>query len=205
MTNGYCVAEGHTLQHRCIFWLLPQRFKCDGDAGLSYSERVRFYIVVCLCTKRFFGNGFLHIEVFREILDIGFALHQCGFHYGYQHLCQRDHSLGAVFSGADCIRKQVGVHIRVVIVMLHICEIFAVFDNHACVVAAPLMVNHIEVIPFKFAAPQVYERSCHAAEAGAYALGFCHREGFCRRVVRLAGKSVGRGCICKHALHCECR
>ena len=89
--------------------------------------------------------------------------------------------------------------------MLQLGEVFAVLDHHAGVLAAPLVVDDVEVIPLILAAPQVKKGTGHAAQTGADTLGFGHGEGFCLGVVRLTGEAVGGGGVLKHALHGKSR
>ena len=89
--------------------------------------------------------------------------------------------------------------------MLQLGEVFAVLDHHAGVLAAPLVVDDVEVVPLILTAPQIQKGTGHAAQTGADALGLGHGEGLCLGIVRLTGEVVGGGGVLKHTLHGKSR
>ena len=63
------------------------------------------------------------------------------------------------------------IDLGIVVVVLHRFEIFAVFDDDPGLLSSALVMNHMEVVPLIFAAPQVQKRTRDTAQASTDTLG----------------------------------
>ena len=205
MPDGHGIAEGHPLKNSGILRLFPQRFKGDCQGGNFHTQGVVLQIGLRLGAESILGDGFLLSKAVGEIPDEGLALGQRGVRDGKQHFGEGDHRFAPVLGGDHRIRQQVGVHLGDVAVVLQLGEVFAVLDHHTGVLAAPLMVDDVEVVPLILTAPQIQKGTGHAAQTGADALGLGHGEGFCLGVVRLTGEVVGGRGILEYTLHGKSR
>ena len=201
MTDGNGVAQGNTLQNSGIIRLFPERLKGNGQRRHGCSKWVVFEVVIGVSAESVLSRLVFIIKVGSEITDKGFPLHQGGIADWQKHLRQRDRRFCAVLCRHNGVRQKVGIDIGIFVVMLQIREILAVFNHHTRFLPTALMVDDFEVVPLKFAAPEVKKRTCHAAQAGADTLGFGNRECLCRGVIGLAGKVVGCCGVLKHTLH----
>ena len=205
MPDGDRVAEGHTFQNGGIFRLFPEWFKADGQRRHCNAQRIVLDVVVGIGAKPVHGDRVLFIEILGEVPDEGFSLHQRGVRNGQKHLRQCDRRLRSILCRHNGVRQKVGIDIGVLAVMLHLGEIFSVFDDHARVLTASLVVDHFEVVPFKFTAPQIQKRTRCTTQAGADALRSGYRERLCHRVFGLAGEVMWCGGVLEHTLHSQRR
>ena len=205
MPDGHGVAEGHPLQHGGILRLFPKRLEGDGERGNLHPQGVVCQISLRLGAESILGDGFFLSKAVSKILDEGLALGQRGVRDGKQHLGEGDHRFAPVLGGDRRVREQVSVHLGDIAVVLQLGEVFAVLDHHAGVLAAPLVVDDVEVVPLILAAPQIKKGTGHAAQTSTDALGLGHGEGLYLGVVCLTGEAVGGGGVLKHALHGKCR
>ena len=153
MPDGHGIAEGNPLKNSGILRLLPERLKGDGERGNLHPQGGVRQIGLRLGTEGVLGDGFLLSKAVSEIPDKGLALGQRGVCDGKQHFGEGDHRFAPVLGGDHRIREQVGVHLGDVAVVLQLGEVFAVLDYHAFVLAAPLVVDDVEVVPLILAAP----------------------------------------------------
>ena len=172
--NG--VTQGYPLQYSGIFRLLPQRFKGNSQRGCSDSQRVVAQILVGKCPESSLGYRVLLIEILGEVPDEGLTLYQRSFGNGDQYLFQGDNCFCAVFCGDDRIRQKIRIDISIFVVMLQICEVLAVLNDHSRFLSTALVVNNLEVIPLELTAPEIQKGTGHTAETGADTLGLGDRE-----------------------------
>ena len=205
MPDGHGIAEGHPLQHGGILRLLPQRLERNGERGNLHPQGIVRQICLRLGAESILGDGFFLSKAVGKIPDEGLALGQRGVRNGKQHLGEGDHRFAPVLGGDHRVRQQVGVHLGDITVVLQLGEVFAVLDHHFGMLAAPLVVDDVEVVPLILAAPQIKKGTGHAAQTSTDALGLGHGEGLCLGVVCLTGEAVGGGGVLKHALHGKSR
>ena len=205
MPDGHGIAEGNPLKNSVILRLLPEWLEGNGERGNLHPKGVVRQIGLCLGAEGILADGLILSKAVGEIPDEGLALGQRGVCDGKQHFGEGDHRFAPVLGGDHRIREQVGVHLGDIAVVLQLGEVFAVLNHHAGVLAAPLVVDDVEVVPLILTAPQIQKGTGHAAQTGADALGLGHGEGLCFGVICLAGEAVGGGGILKHTLHGKLR